>query len=61
MTRVNLDMKLEDNGDKVFTDVFIHGDELWRLQKTHYSDGGYTKIETIDFTKEEYENIFGEL
>ena len=60
MTRVNLDMKVE-NGNKVFTDIFIHGDELWRLQKTHYIRGGDTKTETIDFTKDEYENLFGKL
>ena len=60
MTRVNLDMKVE-NGNKVFTDIFIHGDELWRLQKTHYISDGDTKTETIDFTKDEYENLFGKL
>jgi len=60
MTRVNLDMKLED-GNKVFTDVFVHGDDLYRLQRTHYIRGGDVKTETIDFTKEEYVNLFGEL
>jgi len=53
-------MKLED-GNKVFTDVFVHGDDLYRLQRTHYIRGGDVKTETIDFTKEEYVNLFGEL
>ena len=60
MTRARLNMEVNEEA-KVFTDIFIHGDELWRLQKTFYFNNGQCDTESIDFTKEEYENLFGKL
>lgn len=61
MRRVNLNMTRTEDA-LVSMDIFIHGEKLWRLQKSVYPSGDApVETESIDFTKEEYEKTFGRL